>query len=506
MREYAYLLFNIMVSVPVAVVLLVLRKKISINRLGMLHSFVFVSFPFILWDIWASARGHWFFSEVFTLKHRIAGIPLEEFAFFFTVPLAMIIVWECIRVYLGSTNTVRHQSTSQLMKIMPAVLAVICVAAAVANFEFGYTRTVCFVTAVCVLVVGYSDIVKYRDFWIFQGVLLLLFVVSNTYLTALPIITYGSGSYMGLRIGTIPVEDFLFNYSFINLFLLVYTKQDMKKTHARRTMLLVLLVGLVLCAVVALLNTKQFYKTQDNSRTHTVTSEEQPLITEPSESADSQVTEQPVVSEGLVIVDMPVEEEVVYESSVYPIFLNTDQAGSIEVVVNKKHKLPSNYAPVTTSYRGAIMRAETAGALNSLFTGAEQNGLSPKIISAYRSYSTQVSVYGGYVNQYGQAEADTFSARPGHSEHQTGLAVDVGSADGSCDLDQCFGSTTLGSWIRDNAHTYGFIIRYPEGRDSATGYHYEPWHIRYVGVNIATSVFSRGITLDEYFSVPAGGY
>jgi D-alanyl-D-alanine carboxypeptidase len=130
-----------------------------------------------------------------------------------------------------------------------------------------------------------------------------------------------------------------------------------------------------------------------------------------------------------------------------------------------------------------------------------------KIVSAYRSYNTQTNTYNGYVAQYGQATADTFSARPGHSEHQTGLAVDVGNANGDCELEICFGSTNFGEWLKNNAPSYGFIIRYPEGKESATGYQYEPWHLRFVGQDTAALIFySGGKTMDEYFGVVAGGY
>jgi zinc D-Ala-D-Ala carboxypeptidase len=217
----------------------------------------------------------------------------------------------------------------------------------------------------------------------------------------------------------------------------------------------------------------------------------------------------PSPEETVVIEEQsPVEAEQVTPVvvSVGPTVLSDVEASRITTIVNKKNALPSTYEPTTASYRGSNMRPETVQALNSLFTAAESQGFTPKIISAYRSYGTQVSVYGNYVNQYGQAEADTFSARPGHSEHQTGLAVDVGNSDGSCDLDQCFGSTSFGAWVQGAAHVYGFVVRYPYGKEAVTGYMYEPWHLRYVGAEVAQAVYASGLTLDEYYSVPAGGY
>lgn len=190
----------------------------------------------------------------------------------------------------------------------------------------------------------------------------------------------------------------------------------------------------------------------------------------------------------------------------YPVTLGTAEAASLTVVVNKKHRLPENYIPAVIAVRGTMLRSEAAGALEELMTAAEASGYAVKTISGYRSYATQVSVYNGYVAQNGQATADTFSARPGHSEHQTGLAVDVGNTNGSCDLEICFGSTAFGEWLKTNAQKYGFIIRYPSGKEAITGYQYEPWHLRFVGVDAAEAVVSSGKTLDEFYGVPAGGY
>jgi LAS superfamily LD-carboxypeptidase LdcB len=99
------------------------------------------------------------------------------------------------------------------------------------------------------------------------------------------------------------------------------------------------------------------------------------------------------------------------------------------------------------------------------------------------------------VNAYGQSTADTFSARPGHSEHQTGLAIDVNS------IDDSFAATPESAWLASNAHRYGFIIRYPKGKEHITGYKYESWHIRYLGVDTATAVYNSGLTLEEYLGI-----
>ena len=186
---------------------------------------------------------------------------------------------------------------------------------------------------------------------------------------------------------------------------------------------------------------------------------------------------------------------------------SNDDPTSIWVVVNKSRPLqPVNYAPadlMTPSIGGGQIRAVVAPALEKLAQDASKAGLPLKLISGYRSYTTQQSVYGGYVTNNGQAAADTFSARPGHSEHQTGFAADLGNSNGSCDLDQCFGSTPLGQWLAANAYKYGFVIRYQQDKTPITGYEAEPWHVRYVGIDLALQLHANGQTLEEFFGLPA---
>ncbi len=156
------------------------------------------------------------------------------------------------------------------------------------------------------------------------------------------------------------------------------------------------------------------------------------------------------------------------------------------LIVNKKYSLPANYNP------GVDQTASTA--LKQLQQAASTAGHNIPLISGFRSYSRQQTLYNNYVARDGQALADTYSARPGHSEHQTGLAFDVGK------LDDNYGSTPAGIWLKENCHKYGFILRYPKGKESITGYQYEPWHIRYVGVEHATKIMNQNITLEEYLN------
>lgn len=190
---------------------------------------------------------------------------------------------------------------------------------------------------------------------------------------------------------------------------------------------------------------------------------------------------------------------------------STDDPSSIWVVVNKQRPLnPKDYTPgdLTTpnvATKGAQqMRAEAATATEEMFTAAKSEGVNLRVDSAYRSYSRQVSVYNSEVSAYGQATADTQSARPGHSEHQTGLVADFGAASGKCSIADCFGDMAEGKWIAANAHKYGFIMRYTPSKQSVSGYRYEPWHFRYVGKELAGEMHKQKIeTLEEFFGLPA---
>jgi D-alanyl-D-alanine carboxypeptidase len=191
-------------------------------------------------------------------------------------------------------------------------------------------------------------------------------------------------------------------------------------------------------------------------------------------------------------------------TSQYPVQLTSSEAASLTVVVNKKHKLPSTYAP--TLGPSSRLRTEAETAFNSMLSAAKSSGApSMKYVSGYRSYSKQEQLYNGYVASDGRAAADTYSARPGFSEHQTGLAVDIGEGSG-CDLETCFENTASGKWAAANAYKYGFIVRYQKGKDAITGYQYEPWHLRYLGISEATAVYNSGKTLEEYYGIPGGTY
>lgn len=160
------------------------------------------------------------------------------------------------------------------------------------------------------------------------------------------------------------------------------------------------------------------------------------------------------------------------------------------LIANKTYSLPSSYAP------GGLLDIFSSN-FNKMRDDALKEGINLEIISGYRSYADQAYIYNNYVLSDSKSNADTYSARAGHSEHQTGLAADINS------LNTNFIYTKEGMWLNNNCHKYGFIIRYPEGKASVTGYMYEPWHIRYVGTPLAAELYNNGnwISLEEYYGI-----
>lgn len=163
------------------------------------------------------------------------------------------------------------------------------------------------------------------------------------------------------------------------------------------------------------------------------------------------------------------------------------------LIVNKVYALPSTYNP------GINPTAQKA--VNDMVAAAKSQGVTLSILSAYRSYSYQSTLYNNYVKRDGKAAADRYSARPGHSEHQTGLAFDFGGTTTKHNFESSYADTKEGKWLAANAQKYGFILRYPKGKEHITGYMFEPWHFRYVGSGEAPKIKSTGKTLEEYLGV-----
>ena len=146
------------------------------------------------------------------------------------------------------------------------------------------------------------------------------------------------------------------------------------------------------------------------------------------------------------------------------------------------------------------LRAVLMPDLERLVAAARAAGVTLRVGSGYRSYTTQASLFASYARRHGEAEASRFSSRPGHSEHQSGLAVDFAGTDQTCWVDDCFEQTAAGKWLATHAHEYGFILRYPKGKEPITGYQYEPWHFRYVGRELAGALHQSGLTMEEAWS------
>ncbi|SFR62248.1 M15 family metallopeptidase [Anaeromicropila populeti] len=184
---------------------------------------------------------------------------------------------------------------------------------------------------------------------------------------------------------------------------------------------------------------------------------------------------------------------------------------SITVLVNKEYGLPEGYRPddlvvpdilfnINYFHEKKMLRREASNAIEELFEAGEQEGLSLCGVSGFRSYERQEEIYEENLKTKGYAHTSQFSAVPGYSEHQTGLAMDVSTSSIHYRLDTVFSSTPEGKWLAENAYKFGFTIRYPEDKTEITGYAYEPWHIRYVGKELAKYLYDNNLTLEEYYN------
>ena len=157
------------------------------------------------------------------------------------------------------------------------------------------------------------------------------------------------------------------------------------------------------------------------------------------------------------------------------------------LIANKSYSLPADFNPG--------LDPTCQNQFYKLQNDAAAQGLNIWLSSGFRSYDYQNQIYNNYVARDGQAAADTYSARPGHSEHQSGLAIDVNQ------IDDSFIGTPEAIWLENHCHEYGFILRYPQGKQDITGYKYESWHIRYVGTDMSYPIHDSGLTLEEYFGI-----
>lgn len=176
------------------------------------------------------------------------------------------------------------------------------------------------------------------------------------------------------------------------------------------------------------------------------------------------------------------------------------------ILINKENLLSEDYVPNNLTLpnvkyldKNKVLMEETAAkALENMFNDAYKQNINLIAISGYRSYDRQVNIYNNNLKKYGEEYTNKVSAKPGTSEHQTGLVIDVSSLSNNYNLNESFSNTPEGIWLMNNSHKYGFIIRYPKDKQDITGYIYEPWHIRYVGKDLSTYIYINNLTLEEY--------
>lgn len=239
------------------------------------------------------------------------------------------------------------------------------------------------------------------------------------------------------------------------------------------------LITLVVVVIIAIATIYYFVFNQDEEDTKAV--DQQPAVTTPQVPVEEdELVPKPEVDEaGYAIVSAPVTEPTIIDGI---------------LIANKQYPLPANYNPGEDE--------QALAAYKEMEAAAKQAGYKIMAFSSFRSYEYQQTLYEKYIAKDGQENADRYSARPGHSEHQTGLAFDIGEV-GREDLwlTEEFGETPAGKWLAENAHNYGFVLRYPKGKEEITGFMYESWHFRYLGVETAKEVYEAGVTLEEYLNI-----
>lgn len=262
--------------------------------------------------------------------------------------------------------------------------------------------------------------------------------------------------------------------------------KTIKRTHAK-TLKLALLAAFVLGAMAAAcyLLLTPLQKSKDAS----------PIATAPTDTSKD-------TRDEMVMISLPGAKPFPALKEDYT------QPSSIWMLVNKQRSISLDFVPpllkmpnVATrndkSDEERSIRSDIIPAIDKLFEAAATYGHSLLIGSAYRSAALQKHYFDHYAQVAGEAAANKYSAHPGESEHQTGLSIDITSTSLACYLDECFADTADGKWIADNAYKYGFILRYPKGKETITGYQFEPWHYRYVSIDLATALHESNLTLDE---------
>ena len=288
------------------------------------------------------------------------------------------------------------------------------------------------------------------------------------------------------------------------LYSLIFFKMNKKKKNKKKGLvkyIKVILVFLIIIGMIHVLASIGHKENKEEGKTTTTTNEV--VTTDGEESTTTEVTTTSTTTTARntsgtfakIIHDLSGSEDRGKTSKGYSIQVkNGITYIDGYMVANKTYSLPSSFNP-------GKLDSVVSSAADKMFAAAKsEKGYKMWAQSGFRSYSTQESIYNRYVSNDGKANADTYSARPGHSEHQTGLAFDVCSDDKPC-ITSGFNSTPQAKWLSENAWKYGFILRYVEGKTDETGYKYESWHFRYVGSELAEKLYNNGnwITMESYF-------
>jgi zinc D-Ala-D-Ala carboxypeptidase len=247
--------------------------------------------------------------------------------------------------------------------------------------------------------------------------------------------------------------------------------------------------------------------------------EEHEQVTDQETEAPKDVTSDPKPEQEEILIDEPDESILSLEAQYFNQVEEVDgklfitNADNILALVNKTFSLPSDYVPANLVrpdvpfafgdllLEKSYLREDAGRALEEMFQAASHEGLELYAVSGYRSYERQEAIFHAEVERVGEEQAAMSVAFPGMSEHQTGLAIDISSPNVNYILTEQFGETPEGLWLAEHAYEFGFILRYPKGKESITGYKYEPWHFRYVGKEIAKILYENNWTLEEYFEV-----
>ena len=280
-----------------------------------------------------------------------------------------------------------------------------------------------------------------------------------------------------------------------------------KKLRTKRILTVVTVLLIILFGVM-LIKDKEPLAHEPNNEEPDI---EEPVDNEPDDEDPEQVNEETPIEPEKEPEEEPKDPEEEEPIEIPEQGITIQNPEKVDVLVNKKRNLPNDYVPNDLEKLSEVptvlenpevnqLRSVAYEGLKELFKAAsEEEGYELYARSGYRSYNTQTSLYSSYVESYGQTAADKYSAKPGQSEHQTGLSIDITCEALNYRLDDTFVDTEEGKWVAENAHRFGYIIRYPKGKEDITGYLYEPWHIRFLGKELAKEVYDSGLTLEEYF-------